>query len=198
LTPFAVGPHKGPFCENGLITGNATEHENKKQQATSSAALLSTMATAVKASPPQQHSFRSCSICSFKSYILLSSSDGCGGSSENEVGYGKEQNHPSSSTAGLLDASFVNIYSPIIDTTTNTNSSSRSSGDIDSILNDALSHTSDRIHAAAPPLRGGTFQEASMKMDAYADAAMELIMDGQNNVEKGREKKYFCNVCIER
>jgi hypothetical protein len=151
------------------------------------------MAAAVKASPPQQRSFRSCSICSFKSYIL-SSSDG--GGTENEVGYGKEQNHPSPlSTAGLLDASFVNIYSPIID---NTNSSSRSSSDIDSILNDALSHTTDHGHAAAPPLRGGTFQEASMKMDAYADSAMELIMDGQNNVEERREKKYFCNVCIER
>ena len=153
------------------------------------------MATAVKASPPQQHSFRSCSICSFKSYIL-SPSDG--GGTENEVGYGEKQNHTSpSSTAGLLDASFVNIYSPIIDTT-NTNSSSRSSSDIDSILNDALSHTTDHSRAAAPPLRGGTFQEASMKMDAYAEAAMELIVDGQNNVEEGKEKKYFCNVCIER
>ena len=156
------------------------------------------MATAVKASPPQQHSFRSCSICSFKSYIL-SSSDG--GGTENDDGYRKKQNHPSSTTAGLLDASFVNIYSPIIDTTNNTNSSSRSSGDIDSILNDALSHTSDHGRAAAVPssLRGGTFQEASVKMDAYAEAAMELIMDGQNNnVGEGREKKYFCTVCIER
>lgn len=156
------------------------------------------MAAAVKASPPQQHSFRSCSICSFKSYIL-SSSDG--GGTENDDGYRKKQNHPSPSTAGLLDASFVNIYSPIIDTTNNTNSSSRSSGDIDSILNDALSHTSDHGRAAAPysSLRGGTFQEASVKMDAYAEAAMELIMEGQNNiVEEGRERKYFCNVCIER
>lgn len=153
-------------------------------------------AAAVKASPPQQHSFRSCSICSFKSYIL-SSSDG-GGGSENDSGYRKNQNHSSSSTAGLLDASFVNIYSPIIDTTTNNNSSDRSSSDIDSILNDALSHTSDHGRAAAP-LRGGTFQDSSMKMDAYAEAAIELIMDGQNNVvEEGREKKYFCNVCIER
>ncbi len=153
------------------------------------------MATAVKSSPPQQHSFCSCSICSFKSYIL-SSSDG--GGTENDDGYRKKQNHPSS-TGGLLDASFVNIYSPIIDTT-NTNSSSRnSSSDIDSILNDALSHTSDHGRAAAAPsLRGGTFQEASLKMDAYAEAAMELIMDGQNNVEEGRERKYFCNVCIER
>ena len=154
------------------------------------------MAAAVKASPPQQHSFRSCSICSFKSYIL-SSSDG-GGSSENEVGYGKKQNHPSPPTAGLLDASFVNIYSPIIDTANNTNSSRSSSSDIDSILNDALSHTSDHSRAAAPSLRGGTFKEASMKMDAYAEAAMELILDRQNNVEEGKEKKYFCNVCIER
>ena len=155
------------------------------------------MAAAVKASPPQQHSFRSCSICSFKSYNL-SSSDG--GGTENDDGYRKKQNHPSpSSTAGLLDASFVNIYSPIIDTTNNTNSSSKSSSDIDSILNDALSYTSDHSRAAAHPLRGGTFQEASMKMDAYAEAAMELILDGQNNiVEERREKKYFCNVCIER
>ena len=95
----------------------------------------------------------------------------------------------------MLDASFVNIHSP-------TDANSNNKNDIDSILFDALSHNYTGRGGDASSSKG-TLQEASMKMAAYAEAAMEMIREAEsiddNSTEKcNRGEKYYCNVCIDR
>lgn len=133
-------------------------------------------------SSSSQRSFRPCSICSSKFYIAASEN------SPRTANSGKKSVLPSA-MAGMLDASFVNIHSP-----THVNNEN----DIHSILNDALSH--DNYHAG----RGGTdaLHDASVKLAAYAEAAMEMIRaenSDNNSDEKGDdEEKFYCGVCIER
>ena len=69
---------------------------------------------------------------------------------------------------GMLDASFVNIHSP-------TDANSNNKNDIDSILNDALAHNYTGRGGDTSSGKG-SLQEASMKMAAYAEAAMEMIL----------------------
>jgi hypothetical protein len=99
----------------------------------------------------------------------------------------------------MLDASFVNIHSP--------SDANSYKNDIDSILNDALlSHnnsTTGRGGDNAFHNEGTSLQEASMKMDAYAQAALEMIREAENidnhSVENVHgEEKYYCSVCIDR
>ena len=99
----------------------------------------------------------------------------------------------------MLDASFVNIHSPA-DATNSTNNKS----DIDSILNDALTHNN---YTTAGRYNGGkssTLQEASRIMAAYAEAAAEMIrevenMENESDVkDEYGDEKYYCSVCIER
>lgn len=97
---------------------------------------------------------------------------------------------------GMLDASFVNIHSP-----TDANDSTNKN-DIDSILNDALTHNYTGRGGDASSGKG-SLQEASMKMAAYAEAAMEMIREaesiGDGSTEKDNEgEKFYCNVCIDR
>ena len=115
-------------------------------------------------SQKSSRSSSSCSICSFKSYIASRSNN----PSSQTISSGGKKTTPLG--MGMLDASFVNIHSPS-DANSNKN-------DIDSILNEALSHNNPNYTS-----RGGggdasnkcTLQSASMKMDAYAEAAMEMI-----------------------
>ena len=100
----------------------------------------------------------------------------------------------------MLDASFVNIHSPA-----DANFNNKNKNDIDSILNDALTHTN---YTAGGRNNGGksssTLQEASRIMAAYAEAAMEMIQDAGNMENESDVKdeygdeKYYCSVCIER
>ena len=129
---------------------------------------------------------RSCSICSFKTFVSSSSS-----SSSNPSSRTISEGEKTMATGGvdtLLDASFVNIHSP-----RDSKNYLSSEKDIDSILKDAL-FNNDHYYTSS----GGTsFQDASMKMDAYANAALEMIKTiDKHNSERG--EKYFCNVCIER
>eukprot|EP00985_Skeletonema_marinoi_P034179 scaffold43348_cov270-Skeletonema_marinoi.AAC.1 len=138
-------------------------------------------------SSPQKSS-RSCSICSFKSYSASSSNN-----PSRSFNSGKKTIlHPSATAGmGMLDASFVNIHSPT--------DANNKNDIIDSILSDALSHNN---HVGASNNKG-TLQEASTKMAAYAEAAMEMIQEAENADNISAEKvdegeKYYCNDCIER
>eukprot|EP00986_Skeletonema_menzelii_P013668 scaffold8146_cov157-Skeletonema_menzelii.AAC.11 len=140
-------------------------------------------------SQPRKSSFQSCSICSFKSYIALSSSSNY----SRLINSGKKTTPFLPPSGGMLDASFVNIHSP-----TDANSSNKN--DIDSILNDALSHN---YSGRGGGNKGTSLQEASMKMAAYAEAAMEMIREAENidNYSDAKDnggEKYYCSVCIER
>lgn len=141
-------------------------------------------------------SSQSCSICSFKSYIASSNSS----EPSRSINSSKKTSpflHPSAAAGmGMLDASFVNIHSP-----TDANHSNNKN-DIDSILNEALTHNCTGRGGDASSGKG-SLQEASIKMAAYAEAAMELIQEAEsiddNSSEKDkRGEKYYCNVCIDR
>ena len=73
-----------------------------------------------------------------------------------------------------------------------------SENDIHLILNDALSQNSNQNG------RGGdSLHEASVKIEAYAEAAMEMIQEAENSSNNSIEKiengsKLYCSVCIER
>jgi hypothetical protein len=147
-------------------------------------------------SQPWSSSYKSCSICSFQSYISSSSSSNSSRSGKKTTPF-----LPPSPAAGMgmLDASFVNIHSP-----TDANYSNNNKNDIDSILNDALTHNN---YTAAGRNNGGkssTLQEASRIMTAYAEAAMEMIREAEHIENESDVKddcggeKYYCSVCIER
>lgn len=155
---------------------------------------------AIAAGKGQGSSFLSCSICSFKSYIAMSNIPSRAGN-----GGGNKKTSPfllPPATAGmLLDASFVNIHSP-------SDTYSNEKNGIDSILNDALLSHNNIYNSTG---RGGdsfytnkgSLEEASMKMDAYAEAAMEMIREAENSDNNSVEdvkggEKYYCHVCIDR
>ena len=136
-------------------------------------------------------SYKSCSICSFQSYISSSSNSSRSIKSDKKT--------TPIAGMGMLDASFVNIHSPA-----DTNYSNNNKNDIDSILNDALTHNN---YTAAGRTNGGkssTLQEASRIMAAYAEAAVEMIREAENRENDSDVKdeyggeKYYCSVCIER
>jgi len=138
--------------------------------------------------PSPQKSSRSCSICTFTSHSASSSNN-----PSRSFNSGKKTIlHPSATAGmGMLDASFVNIHSPT--------DANNKTDIIDSILSDALSHNNN----VGASNNKGTLQEASTKMAAYAEAAMEMIQEAANvdniSAEKVDEgEKYYCNVCIER
>lgn len=94
----------------------------------------------------------------------------------------------------MLDASFVNIHSP-------TDANSNNKNDIDSILGDALTH--NYTGRGGDTSNGkGSLQDASVKMAAYAEAAMEMIREAgsvhDDSIEKNGGEKYHCNVCMDR
>ena len=139
--------------------------------------------------PSPQKSSRSCSICTFTSHSASSSNN-----PSRSFNSGKKTIlHPSATAGmGMLDASFVNIHSPT--------DANNKTDIIDSILNDVLSHNN---HGVGASNNKGTLQEASTKMAAYAEAAMEMIQEAANvdniSAEKVDEgEKYYCIVCIER
>ena len=99
----------------------------------------------------------------------------------------------------MLDASFVNIHSP-----TDAANSTKNKNDIDSILNDALTHNNYTAGGRNNGGKSSTLQEASRIMAAYAEAAVEMIQDAGNMENESDVKdeygdeKYYCSVCIER